>query len=305
MKKPLLIHIGYHKTATTWMQNQFFVPAHAFRQIAGHEEVFAHVVNPHGLNFTPKPMQDHIAKTVAGLPEGEVPVISSEILSGHPFFGGRESDIYAKRLHEIAPDAKILISIRAQLRILPSVYMQYLLRGGTMPYSQFFRDKYDLGYFSFSSEHFEYDRLVALYQSLFGAENVHIMTQESLRSNLDGAVRQLADFCDNQAFQGLVTAARAAHPPSYPEHAAAVLRRINHVQKSTLNPAPIVKLGDTPRGLYYFFGYFLKRPPLATLFGKRRPVSDYVRIRFSGRFTASNARLAKLTKGKLDLSGYD
>lgn len=305
MEKRLLFHIGYHKTATTWMQTQLFVPEHGYRQIAGHEEVFAHIVNPHELRFNPGPMQKQIAEGWGGLSANETPVISSEILSGHPFFGGRESDLYAKRLKSIAPDAQILISIRAQLQILPSVYMQYLLRGGTMPPSRFFRDMNDLGFFSFSSEHFEYDRLIALYQRLFGAENVHIITQESLRVDMDSAVAKLARFCDNQAFQGLILTARTVHPPSYPEHAAPVLRFINHIQKSTLNPAPILNLGETPRGLYRTFGRLLKHPLLSAILKNRRPVSEYVRTRFTGRFAESNTRLTGLTNGKVDLSGYE
>lgn len=46
-----LIHVGYHKTATTWMQQLLFTPDHGFRQIAGHREVFDHIVGPHGLEF--------------------------------------------------------------------------------------------------------------------------------------------------------------------------------------------------------------------------------------------------------------
>ena len=88
MPKSLLLHVGYHKTATTWAQRSLFVPEHGFRQIAVHEDAFNHVVKPHGLRFSPKPMQDVIDDGLKNLIEGEVPVISSEILSGHPFQGG-------------------------------------------------------------------------------------------------------------------------------------------------------------------------------------------------------------------------
>jgi hypothetical protein len=305
MTKPILFHIGYHKTATSWMQNRLFVSDHGYAPLASHDEIFAHIVNPHGLTFTPDAMQAHIAQATIGVAQNHVPVVSSEIMSGHPFFGGRESDIYAERIKAIAPDARILISIRAQLKILPSVYMQYLLRGGTMPPKQFFRDENDLGYFSFSSVNFEYDRLVRLYQSLFGPKNIYVITQESLRSDMDMAVAKLARFCDNDAFDGLTSAAYAPHPPSYPEYAVPVLRRINHIQTSTLNPCPIISVGQTPRGLYRFAGRLLRRPPLKPLLQHKRPISDHVLARFTGRFTDSNTRLDQLMQGNVDLSGYN
>lgn len=305
MTPPLLIHIGYHKTATTWMQRQLFMPAHGYRQICGHREVFNHVVRPHGLRFDPGPMQEIIARGLGTLAPGETAVISSEILSGHPFLGGHESDVYAERLARIAPQARILISIRDQMRILPSVYMQYVLRGGTLPAARFFDGTNAIGYFGFEPGHFEYDLLVAHYQRLFGAGHVHVLTQESLKHEIAATMQRLADFAGNTAFQGLIP--EALHPvgESYPEHAAPVLRRINHIQRSTLNPWPILSVGQTPKGLYKIAGYALKRPLVARLFGSGRPVSALVRQRFAGRYAASNARLAALIPHPVNLLDYE
>ena len=301
----LLIHVGYHKTATTWMQRQLFQPAHGYRQIAGHREAFDHVVKPHGLRFDPGPMQDLIARSLPVMEHGETAVISSEILSGHHFQGGHESDVYAERLKRIAPGARILISIRSQLRILPSVYMQYVLRGGTLPAAQFFDGTDAIGYFAFTPEHFEYDRLLAHYQGLFGAENVHVLTQESLPHDRDGVLARLAAFAGNARYAGLVPEARKVVGESYPEHAAGVLRRINHVQKSTLNPWPVVSLGRTPYGLYKLAGFVLKKPPVAMLMRGRKPVTDLVRARFTGHYRDSNRRLATLIPHPIDLSAYE
>ena len=302
---PPLIHVGYHKTATTWMQRLLFMPVHGYRQIAGHDAVFTHLVQPHGLRFDPAPMQALIAAQRRDMAPDEVPVISSEILSGHPFQGGHESDIYAARIKAVAPDARILISIRSQLRILPSVYMQYVLRGGTMPYDQFFKGTTELGYFGFTPEHFEFDLLVAHYQKLFGAQNVHVLTQESLQADMQAACGRLAGFAGNTRFAGLEPRAQKVHAASYPEYAAPVLRRINHVQRSTLNPVPVIALGTTPKGLYKLAGFVLRQPVVARVLGGRKPVTAHVRQRFAGHFTASNARLAALCDAALDLSRYD
>lgn len=304
MTARLLLHVGYHKTATSWMQQRLFVHEHGYHQIARHREVWEHVVAPHGLLFDPESMRRVIAKGLSELPAGMVPVISSEILSGHPFFGGMGSDDFARRLKAIAPDARILISIRSQMRILTSVYMQYLLRRGTMSPELFFAGDPELGFYGFRPEHFEYHRLVMLYQDLFGAENVHIITQESLRTEMDGATLRLASFAGNTLFRGVLPSHRSAYAPSYPEYAVPLLRRINKFQKSVLTPAPTIRIGTTPDGFYRAFGYVLRRPPFSWLLKRYRPVSTHVERTFRGRFDESNRELARIAGHYLDLSEY-
>jgi len=303
--KQIIFHIGYHKTATSWLQSLLFTPDHGYRQLATHPEIFKHIVQPHGLHFDASAMRGLITARMADVQPGEVPVVSSEILSGHPFQGGHESDVFAQRIKQIAPEAKILISIRNQMKILPSVYMQYVLRGGTMPYDRFFEGTNEPGYFGFTPRHFEYDLLVAHYQSLFGPENVVVLTQESLQADMAAASAELAERLGNTRFDGLSAAAQKVYAPSYPEYATGVLRRVNHVQASTLNPTPVLKLGTTPQGLFRLAGFCVKRPPIAPLFKGRKPVSAHVQRRFAGYYADSNARLGKMLAQTVDLSTYD
>lgn len=305
MNPPLLLHVGYHKTATTWMQKLLFTPDHGFQQIADHRDVFSHIVQPHGFDFDPAIMRDLISNRMASVQEKQVPVISSEILSGHPFQGGHESDIYAERLARIAPGARILISVRNQMRILPSIYMQYLLRGGTLPYDRFFEGTDEVGYFGFTPKHFEYDRLVRRYQELFGISNVYVLPQESIQVSMDDCAAAVALFCENTAYRGLTVAAKRIYAPSYPEYAAPILRRVNQVQASTLNPAPLVVLGQSPKGLYKIAGYILRHRPFSTIFGGRKPITAHVRKRFSGYYRDSNARLVSLISHPIYLAGYE
>ena len=304
MPQQLLLHVGYHKTATSWMQQRLFRNEHGYHQIARHQEVWDHVVSPHGLMFDPDGMRDAIRDGMSAMPPGMVPVISSEILSGHPFFGGMGSDDYARRLKAIAPNAKILITIRSQMRALTSIYMQYLFRGGTMSPELFFDGDPDLGFHGFRSEHFEYHRLIGLYQSLFGPDNVHVVTQEGLKADMDASMRGLAAFAGNRLFDGVLPTHRKAYSPSYPEYAVPVLRRINKLQRSVLNPAPLLYVGTTPLGLYRIAGQILRRPPFAAALGSRRPISALVKRRFTARYDESNQALAGLIGHCVDLSEY-
>jgi hypothetical protein len=282
MMQQTVFHIGYHKTATSWMQRKLFQPAHGFRPVANHAEVFAHIVQPLAFDFDPSVMRDLLAARADG---GGVPMVSSEVLSGHPFLGGREADVYAQRIQQIAPDAKILITLRNQMQILPSVYMQYLRRGGTLSYPAFFAGTDEPGYFGFSPLHFAYDRLVALYQSLFGADNVVVFAQERLKADIDGSVGDLVRDLGNDTFTGLIPDARAVNAASYPEAAVPMLRRANHVRASTLNPNPIVNISGIERAA----GGIMRRLPITS-----KPVSAYVAREFAGYYDASNVRLTAL-----------
>ncbi len=303
MAARLLLHIGYHKTATSWMQQRLFVPEHGYRQVARHAEVWRHVVGKHGLLFEADAMRAAIRTGMSGLIEGEVPVISSEILSGHPFYGGIGSDVFAQRLKEIAPDARILISVRHQRRMLTSVYMQYLSRGGTMSPEKFFAGDPDLGFNGFRPEHFAYHRLVALYQDLFGVENVYVISQESLALDMDDASRGLAKFAGNERFDRVLPTHRAVYAPSYPEYAVPLLRRINKFQKSVLTPAPTIRLGTTPKGIYRLVGAAMRRPPFSTVLKGYCPVSGYVERHFADYFDDSNRSLIAIINQDLRWPG--
>ena len=299
-----LIHIGYHKTATTWMQDRLFRPEHGFRQILTHADVWRDIAGPHPLAFDPAPARARIAERRTGVTPGIVPVISSEILSGQPFEGGHEAPAYAERLARVAPEARILITIRDQFRIIPSVYMQYLSRGGTLPPARFLSGTRTPGYRGFEVEHFHYDRLVALYDRLFGAAAVLIVRQEDIRDDPAATAARIAGFAGAARFTGLEESAADPRAPSYPEYAVPVLRRLNHLRRGPMNPWPPLSLGTPPRDAYRLAGWLLRRPALARRLSHLHPVSDAVRAALEGRFADSNRALAAL-RPELPLTGYE
>ena len=304
MTAPVLFHVGYHKTGTTWLQLRLFTERYGYRQLADHAEISRLLVDCHGLAFDPADMRDLLARRHEETGD-LVPVVSSEIMSGNPFLGGWGSDVFAHRIKAVAPEARILVTIRAQLRILPSVYMQYLLRGGTMSHQRFFEGTEVPGYWGFDARHFHYDRLVGLYQELFGAENVLVVTQEQLQSDVQGFMDSVAAFAGNPRPQALQPGDAGQQSPSYPDYAAPILRRVNHLQRNILNPQPAIPLGQGSKGPYKAVGYGLKSGAVRSLIGKRKPVADYVKSRFAGSFADSNRRLAEIVRHPLDLSRYE
>lgn len=295
---PLLLHVGYHKTATTWLQLTLFRPEHGFAQVMSHDEIFDHVVMPHGLAFDADPVREMLGERRAQGGAGSVDVVSLESLVGHPFYGGRESEAYANRLHQIAPGGRILITIREQCRMIASVYMQYLRRGGTLSPAAFFSGETIGGFFGFDASHFEYDRLVALYQSLFGAGNVLVMPQERIARDQAAAVAEIAAFAGNTAIAPWQGGARRGGIGA-PESMAWALRRINHLQSGPAHRQPIVDLGGFAQLAYRVSERAGKMMGL-----KGRPVTALARRQFHDRFRECNQRLGTLIDLSEDFATY-
>ncbi|MCB0644166.1 MAG: sulfotransferase [Phaeodactylibacter sp.] len=198
-----LIHIGYHKTGTTWLQQHLFS-----EEALG----FGHVIEPserpqfsqefileNELDFevdnARKVLQDRCAALEA---RGKTPVISAERLSGAFQAGGYDSAQIANRLKAILPNARILIVIREQRSMLFSAYVQYVRGGGPRKLDHYFRGPRRAKGFlpSFGLEHFQYDRLVYHYQQLFGKEQVLVLPYEIFRKDPKAFTQEILGFCD-------------------------------------------------------------------------------------------------------------
>jgi hypothetical protein len=180
-----LIHIGYHKAGSTWLQNEMFNnPRASFVMPHGRKTILDEVlVQPHALDFDADKARELLQPAVEQtLNESKIPVISSERFSGVPNWGGYDSVELASRLHTVFPDGKILIIIREQVAMILSVYNQYVRGGGGCTLKDFIElgDRPG-GYPAFRFEHFRYDRLISYYRRLFGNENVLALPFEMLR----------------------------------------------------------------------------------------------------------------------------
>ena len=302
MKRPLL-HVGYHKTGTTWLQNRFFIPEYGYGKILDHDAVSALIVDAHESARDAERLVAAAAGAARRWSPDTVPVVSSEILCGNPFHGGAGGAENARLLAAAFPDARILITIREQKRMLTSVYMQYLSRGGTLPPEGFFAEENAPGYPRFRAEHFRYDWLIGLYRDLFGAGNVLVLTQEEMARDLAGFLAKLSAFAEAPRQDGFPASA-ARSGASHPEAAAPLLRRINHFRAGPASPEPALDLGGVSAELYRWAGGAARRPALARALGGRRPVTDHVTARFAGRFADSNQALGRMVPG-LDLTGYE
>jgi len=285
-----LVHIGYHKTGSTWLQRQIFRDDMGFDVVLSQAQVDALIVAPHRLNFDPNMAQS----AASAARDGRVPVVSSENLSGHPFFGGRDSFCFAERVQQIWPNARILIVTRAQTTVLPSVYMQYLKRGGVLPPKAFFAGSGGVNYPGFDPMHFAYDRLIAQYQSLFS--NVTVLTYESLERDPAAFAADLLTTAG--APENALPSDRIGKTsPSPSTGSIGLLRAVNRVRRSVLNPCPLLPISTAGGRLDKVVYAIAARLPESTV------LTSYVREELALLYRESNARLAQL-RPELDLSAY-
>jgi len=206
MTMSYVIHIGYHKTGTTWLQRHYFSRRSA--GLAFHREREGLV--PDGIDgrtsgryiceqplfhYNPKRARAALdsffsAEIAAGL----TPVISYEELSGNPISGGWRAKEYAWRLAESFPEARIIIVVREQRTMIRASYMQYLRAGGGMSLRDFMVPSPDPNVPQPDLFYFRYNGLLQLYRDLFSTERVLCLPFELFRDRPREFLARLDSF---------------------------------------------------------------------------------------------------------------
>lgn len=190
-----IVHIGYHKTATTWFQKALYPAVRNYRHVsrAAATEAF---LDPAAFQFDPATARAALARGDDGRPM----ILCEEGLSGYIHNGGMAghlSKAVAERIRAALPDARIVIFVRRQQGMIAACYQQYLRGGGTFSARRYlFHEDYLEGAIAqrhkgprFCFEHFDYVHLARHYAALFGAENVRVYPYEAMREEADFAAR--------------------------------------------------------------------------------------------------------------------
>ncbi|MDH2435364.1 sulfotransferase domain-containing protein [Pokkaliibacter sp. MBI-7] len=191
-------HIGLHKTATTWLQDIIF---------RVHPEVNV-------ANNTKNPAATPLLKTIISSnpymycretatrefnliqhEENKKTVISAERLSGHPASGHYDQQLIAQRIACLDPDARIILSIRCQSTLIPSIYNQLLKAGLVATLQDLLRvSSWKVRGFDLDAYHF--NKIARFYFSLFGRENVQICYFEDINTQPNKYLDKIFTFLD-------------------------------------------------------------------------------------------------------------
>ena len=192
----MLIHVGYHKTGTTFLQTGLFGSAEAgFASPWLQPDIRRDIVLCSDFEWDAPDCRKRFETELRNIEQlGLTPVMSDERLSGSPHAGGFDSARTAHRLAEVFPDAKILIGIREQTDAIYSTYQQYVRNGGSAKIEKYLQPRHHAEIPQFRFAHWHYHHLIALYQELFTHDCVLVLAYEQLRANSASWIEQIQAF---------------------------------------------------------------------------------------------------------------
>ena len=206
-----LIHIGYHKTATKWFQQQCY-PVVRHGCFIDRDLVRETLIAPRAYEFSAERARASLRAAAA---ERRL-FICEENLTGYLHNGGLGDLLtreLANRIHGCFPEATIVVFLRAQPSLFEACYAQYVRAGGTYDIEHYLRAQ-ERGWGAlrywykaplFSWQHFDYAPVLDQYCKLFGRANVRIYLYEEFAADVRVFLQRFASELD-LAFD---------EPPSY------------------------------------------------------------------------------------------
>ncbi|HEX2181585.1 MAG TPA: sulfotransferase domain-containing protein [Rubrobacteraceae bacterium] len=300
-----LIHIGYHKTGSTWLARHLFRDhGSGLYAAARPRALHSAFVQVNQFAFDADATREALEP---GMREAQardlVPVLSHERLSGNSHSGGYDSKAIADRLVATFPDARVLLVIREQTSMLVSLYKQYVKRGGAASFERYVGVPPARGPMpAFRFDFLEYHHLIGYYHSLFGAANVLTLTYELLRGEPQVFLARIGEFLGTPAGKP-ETRWENVSPSAF---SLDLKRHVNrYFVRDAVNPSPPLAF---PRANELLLAGCRKadaRIPREVRARREREWHRRAEVEIGGRYAKSNSLTARLTATDLAVLGYD
>jgi len=289
----MIVHIGFHKTATTWLQDSVF----PFIKDVNYLGISSHIKKEIKWVCTLRrelPQKIDIAgirEKISKLEKESIVLLSDERFSGHMLTGQGAID-YADRIREISNNIKVIICIRRQVDMWESIYRQYIKEGGCHTFKEFYEEE-GCGSDFFYLGNLEYSNLVSYYIKLLGRKNVLVIPYEKLVINKKKFLEQIMDFIDSKDTDIYSYIEQKKDNKSIGYYETNVLRILNTFMKTGIRPRPGYMFNSR------YVKWLLKKISISS---KKKFVRHY-QSDLEQRYSADNLKLDKLLP-ELNLNDY-
>lgn len=252
---PNTLHIGYSKSASTWLQGilkknkDIFYVYKTYYFFPLDSDVYKKGLDHYSEFF--KDAQDE--KIII---ESQEHIILPEI---HPELKCASTNLTAVeenllRIKKDLPDIKIIVVIRNQIDMLLSRYTQYILQGGKLKASAFLKKLvFDNNAYEQYVD-YRYSKVMDLLHNIFSKDRVLILFQEELRANPQDFLSSLSEFLGVPLTIPPSTTKKKSNPaPSL--KGTHLLRRVN---KLLVKEIETIEQRTQTRGPYFLW-YFITR----------------------------------------------
>lgn len=191
----LIIHLGVHKTASTFFQKKYF------NKLAGYEyvdrnllvEFKNYLLYEDDFNFNPQDAYNLFLRVLRD--KNSNYIISDEDFYCLPFNSASDKKRNLNRLIEVFEDKmniKIIILLREQTKLLNSLYLQYVKTGGVANASQFIKslNKGTL----LNKNYFFFDSYINYIESKIGKDNLKCMFFEHFLEDTKSFLHEITKF---------------------------------------------------------------------------------------------------------------
>jgi len=238
----IFLHIGFHKTGTTTLQQHFFPACKGIRflreKIKDVKRFRWYITRTDPVYFDPTVARNMLSRHFTA---HENILLSNEAFSGPPWAGLIEHALdhrspVVSNLRATFPSAKVILVLRRQDGLARSLYRQYVRSGGTQPMKRFYG--FDTSGLPplVSLDRFRYSPFVETVVQAF-PEGVLLLLFEEFQSSPKQFLRKLGAFMevDLPAIDLPRTNVSSLGPIGM-----AVSRLLNHFFRSSLNPAGLL-----------------------------------------------------------------
>lgn len=283
MDRQIFLHIGLHKTGTSFLQWVVF---------AKWQDIV--LCRFESLNVI-----------VKKLSENKPVLISNEGLAGSPWdTGGFDNTSWHEKrkkclrsLRILFLNAQILISFRKHSGLILSLYKQYLAEGGYISFEQFFDIENNKGLIK--REDLIFTDILDEIRKNF-KKPIFVFTQEQIRNDLGGLLKELECLIGGKA-PSLDKVLGVSKNVGVGYYQAKILRVLNRFSRSYLNPRGILRLNNKFTTMLHLNPGRLCQNRLAFLSKKKLTIPKEIEDRISDYYKEDWANIEKAVRARAEV----